>query len=153
VDVRNGGPALPLRDVYAREADSLTIDVASGGETKTMTLRQATAETGREFGVLYYADSAGNVQYRVFEAQMLEPDSIQMRWNSGETPLAFVHTHPEQTDVDLVFSMKDVRSSFSNQTPVYVLSTNAPGSTAVVGTSILGYTPSTSVQSGYVRAF
>jgi RHS repeat-associated protein len=153
IEVKRGGAALPLRDVYAREADSLTVDVAVGGEYKTMTLRQATALTGREFGVLYYADAAGNVHYRTFEAMCLDPDSINYSWNAGERPLAFIHTHPSEVDAGLVFSMRDVRSSFKDQVPWYLFSTNSAGSTAVVGQSILSYTPSTSVESGYVRQF
>ena len=153
-DIRDGGPPLPFRDVYAREADALTIDVAVGGETKTMTLREATAVTGREYGVLYYSDQNGVVQYRVFEANTTDPDVIGVSWNhKTELPLAFIHTHPGETDSTLALSMLDVRTSFKDNNPVYILSTNAPGSNTVVGTSIMSYTPGVTVASGYARTF
>jgi hypothetical protein len=104
--------------------------------------------------VLYYADQNGAVRYRVFEADTTNPDVIGVSWNrKTELPLAFIHTHPGETDSTLAFSMLDVRTSFRDNNPVYILSTNAPGSNAVVGTSIMSYTPGATVGSGYARTF
>jgi hypothetical protein len=122
IDVKEGsGDVLP-RDFYAREADRLTVDVAQGGETETMTLRQASAATNKEYGVMYYSDSEGTVKYRIFEGKSLEPDSLNMTWDPGEKPLAFLHTHPNQDDTLLWFSMGDVRSANSTRLPVYAMS-------------------------------
>lgn len=122
IDVQEGSRDLLPRDFYAKEADRLTVDVTQAGETETMTLRQASAATNKEYGVMYYKDSQGAVNYRVFEGKYLEPDSINMTWNPGEKPLVFLHTHPNQDDTLLWFSMGDVRSAYSTRLPVYAMS-------------------------------
>jgi RHS repeat-associated protein len=154
-DIRVGDPNnWSPGDAYARTSDVLTFDIASGGETHTWTIREATAATGHEFGILYYSDEGGNVGYRLFEANSTDPENIHYTWNKGETPLAWVHTHPSEVDSELMFSMRDVRDAFKNQLPTYAVSTNMPGFNVVVGKDILGYIPSTtSVEAGYVRQF
>jgi RHS repeat-associated protein len=155
IEVRVGDPNnWSPGDAYARTSDVLTFDIASGGETHTWTIREATAATGHEFGILYYSDEGGNVGYRLFEANSTDPENIHYTWNKGETPLAWVHTHPSEVDSELMFSMRDVRDAFKNQLPTYAVSTNMPGFNVVVGKDILGYIPSTtSVEAGYVRQF
>jgi hypothetical protein len=147
VDLRTGGPDLPFVDVYAKQADSLTVEVTyvdqdGVPQTQSLGLRDAAAMTHREFGVQYYFDENGTVQYRVVQSSTADPGNLKVGWNAGETPIALTHVHYNQSDSDLWFSRQDLTTAYKGNYQCYAESTE---------TRTIAYTPGPTATTGYWR--